>query len=99
MCIRDRNNADILERAARSAYLNPLTLPEGYQGTPGKIIQSLHDAVGETQREIKELKETVVAQHNAYVKQLQELLWDVRASRMLTDAIVRFGQLRYTYLI
>jgi V/A-type H+-transporting ATPase subunit I len=94
-----QNNADILERAARSAYLNPLTLPEGYQGTPGKIIQSLHDAVGETQREIKELKETVVAQHNAYVKQLQALLWDVRASRMLTDAIVRFGQLRYTYLI
>ncbi|MGE5776455.1 MAG: hypothetical protein ACM33V_09555, partial [Chloroflexota bacterium] len=30
-----RSNADVLQRAARSAYLDPLSLPEDYQGTPG----------------------------------------------------------------
>ncbi len=94
-----QNNADILERAARSAYLNPLTLPDGYQGKPAQILKSLHEDVTATQNEIKEIKETIVSQHNAYVKKLQAMLWDIRASRLLTDAIVRFGQLRYTYLV
>lgn len=31
--------------------------------------------------------------------QLRALLWDVHASRVLAEAIVRFGQLRYTYVV
>ena len=37
-----QNNTDILERAARSAYLNPLNLPEDYHGTSAVIIKTLH---------------------------------------------------------
>ncbi len=94
-----QNNSDILERAARSAYLNRLTLPEGYQGSPAEIIQALKKDETQVQHDINELKETIVGQHNTYVKQLQAALWDIRTSRLMADAIVRFGQLRYTYLI
>ena len=33
-----RSNADILDRAARSAYLNPLELPDNHEGTPAEVI-------------------------------------------------------------
>jgi V/A-type H+-transporting ATPase subunit I len=32
-------------------------------------------------------------------KELHELYWDVHVSRMMADAIVRFGQLRHTYVV
>jgi vacuolar-type H+-ATPase subunit I/STV1 len=34
-----KSNSDVLERAARSAYLDPSSLPTDYQGTPGKHHQ------------------------------------------------------------
>ncbi len=94
-----QNNADILQRAARSAYLNPLVLPEEYKGTPKAIIQALKKEMEDTQNNLKETREVIVGHHDTYIKQLQSLIWDVRTSRMLADAIMRFGQLRYTYLI
>ena len=32
-------------------------------------------------------------------QQLRDLLWQVHTSRVLADAIVRFGQLRHTYVV
>lgn len=94
-----RNNADILERAARSAYLNPLSLPDTYQGTPTQIISALQAGIQASQEKINTLKADLERLHNEYEAQLQKSLWAVRSSRMLTDAIVRYGRLRYTYLI
>jgi V/A-type H+-transporting ATPase subunit I len=93
------SNADILERAARSAYINPLVLPEGYQGTPAEVIKTLKKDGEASQKAAGELKKALAELGKAHHKELQELLWQVRASRMVTDAIVRFGQLRYTYLV
>ncbi len=94
-----QSNADILERAARSAYLNPLSLPEGYKGTPAEVIKTLKRDIDASQKLVGELKKTLAKLGEARHKELQHLLWQVRASRMMTDAIVRFGQLRYTYLV
>ena len=94
-----RNNSEILVRAARSAYLNPLSLPEGYLGTPGKIIQLLNSEIKETQQKQSGLEQTLSKLRGHYQNQLQALLWDVRMSRMYANAIVHFGHLRYTYLI
>ena len=94
-----QNNADILERAARSAYLNPLSLPEGYQGTPAEIIKTLQADIEQTKNNIESLKATLVQSGKTHRQPLQTLLWNVRASRLLTDAIVHYGQLRYTYVI
>jgi V/A-type H+-transporting ATPase subunit I len=92
-------NADVLERAARSAYLNPLELAETFEGTPFEIIRSLNGEIEITQKEIEKQKEKINQLHDAYQQQLQTLLWRVRASRLLADAMARFGRLHYTYLI
>ena len=92
-------NSDVLERAARSAYLDPLSMPEGYSGTPAKIIESLHKTIEETQRKLAELKETLARFAETHKQELRDLLWQVHTSRVLSDAIVRYGQLRHTYVI
>ncbi|MCR4407189.1 MAG: hypothetical protein NUW24_09755 [Anaerolineae bacterium] len=94
-----QHDSDILERAARSAYLNPLNLPEAYQGTPAQIIAAIREDMERIQQHITERKGVITELHDARRQQLQTLLWRVRASRMLTDAIARFGRLRYTYVI
>lgn len=92
-------NADVLERAARSAYLSPLTLPEEYQGTPAKIIAALQITIESTNRKIADLELTLAQIGKTRIEQLRALLWDVHASRVMAEAIVRFGQLRYTYVV
>jgi V/A-type H+-transporting ATPase subunit I len=94
-----QRNADILGRAARSAYLNPLDLPDVHHGTPSEIIESLHTAIERAQQHIAEQKTTMTQLHETHKQQLQTLLWRVRASRMLADAMGRFGRLHYIYLI
>jgi V/A-type H+-transporting ATPase subunit I len=94
-----RRRADILERAARSAYLNPLKLPAIHQGTPANVIESLHTAIERAEQYISEQKAAIAQLTKTHQQQLQVLLWRVRASRMMANAIARFGQLQYTYLI
>ena len=92
-------NSDVLERAARSAYLDPLVLPDDYQGTPGDIIRSLRESIEKTQKHIEELKRKLDEIAATKGKDLEELLGQAHTSRVLADAIVRFGQLRHTYVI
>jgi len=92
-------NSDVLERAARSAYLDPLSLPEGYSGTPAQIIESLHKTIEETQRKMADLIETLARFAESHKKELHDLLWQIHTSRVLSDAIVRYGQLRHTYVV
>ncbi len=94
-----KTNADVLERAARSAYLDPLTLPEGYEGTPSKIMQALRNTIDSTQRRIDELKAALARMAESRKEGLRELLWQTHASRVLAEAIVRYGQLRHTYVV
>ena len=92
-------NADVLQRAARSAYLDPLVLPEDYQGTPGKIIESLRNTIESTQRRIDELQAALSRLGEQRKQQLRDLLWETHTARVLSDAIVRFGQLKHTYVV
>lgn len=94
-----RFNADILDRAARSAYLNPLELSETHEGTPSESIKTLREETEKTQKDIDKQKSIIIQLNKAYVQQLQRLLWQVRASKLLADAMARFGRLHYTYLI
>lgn len=94
-----RRNADILDRAARSAYLNPLALPETYQGNPAEIIASLRAEIDQAQVHIAENASVMAGIKKERSAQLQTLLLRVRSSHLLADAIGRFGRLHYTYLI
>ncbi len=94
-----KRNAEIVDRAARSAYLNPLSIPEEYQGAPEQILRAL-------QRDIKAIQGEIAKQNQALEQirlnrsnQLQMLLQKARTSRILTEAIGRYGKSRYTYLI
>lgn len=94
-----KRHADILERAARSAYLNPLELAGGHKGLPSEIIKSLKEQIAEIQAHIKEDEANILQLHDAHSQKLRELIWRVRASRMLADAMAHFGKLQFTYLI
>jgi len=94
-----QSNADVLDRAAKSAYLDPLTLPEGYEGTPAKIIESLHKSIEETKRKIEELQYALARYADENGSRLRELSWQAHTSRVLSDAIVRYGQLKHTYVV
>jgi V/A-type H+-transporting ATPase subunit I len=93
-----QQHADILDRAARSAYLNALSLPEEYQGTPQEIIGRLRSEIGQVHQKMVERKGKTAKLREEYQGQLQALLWRVRTGRMLAGALARFGKLRYTYL-
>ncbi len=94
-----KENADILDRAARSAYLNPVNLPDGYQGTPGQIIATIQDEINQAKQHITALEKKLVDLKKTYQGELENLLWSIRSSRMMADAIVRFGRMQYTYLV
>src|SRR5215216_1526646 len=94
-----RSNSDVIDRAVKSAYLNPLSLPEEFDGTPAQINESLRKAIEASKRKIAELNEALTKLGSTYKTELQKVLWDVHVSRMIADAIARFGQLRHTYVV
>jgi V/A-type H+-transporting ATPase subunit I len=94
-----RSNSDIIDRAAKSAYLDPLTLPEEFQGSPAEIAASIRKAIEASKQKISDLNASLAKLAEADEKELNGLLWDVHVSRMMADAIVRFGQLRNTYVV
>lgn len=94
-----QSNSDILDRAARSAYLNPFEFTSVHDGTPAEIIKSLNADIATLNGQIEKQKTATDQLQKTYSKQLQELLWDIRASRMLAEAMSRYGKLKFTYLI
>ncbi|NLF01623.1 MAG: hypothetical protein GX601_11670, partial [Anaerolineales bacterium] len=94
-----RRDTDILSRAARSAYLNPLTLPDTYRGTPAEAIAALRAGIQRAERRIAEYRASIEHLREMRIHHLRHLLWRVRASHTLADTIARYGRLRYTYLV
>lgn len=94
-----QRDAEILQRAARSAYLNPLMLPESYQGTPAQVIQAIQVDMERIRQHIVERKAVITELHDAYRKELQVLLWRIRASRRMADAIAYFGRIENAYVV
>jgi V/A-type H+-transporting ATPase subunit I len=94
-----RSNSDVIERAAKSAYLNPLSLPEEFEGSPAEITVSLRKAIEASKQKISEFNAALAKLANTHKTELQKLLWEVHVSRLIADAIARFGQLRHTYVV
>jgi V/A-type H+-transporting ATPase subunit I len=94
-----QKNAEVLERASRSAYLNPLHLPESYHGTLSQVVKTIQAEMEEIKAAIAEQGRAIEKMCQRYEAQLQALFWQVNASRILADAIAHFGRLQHTYLI
>jgi V/A-type H+/Na+-transporting ATPase subunit I len=95
-----RANADVLERAAHSAFLTPLEISdEAQNGTPSEMIVSLNNSVKAATEQIGQHKIKIDQLRERYEKELLDLLWRARTSRMLADVMAHYGKLNYTYLI
>jgi V/A-type H+/Na+-transporting ATPase subunit I len=94
-----QSQADILERALRSAYLNSLTMPESYKGTLVEVTAAIRREIDSSQARFRELDEQLLQLRKKYESQLQSLFWQVNAGRILADAIAHFGKLQHTYII
>ena len=92
-------SADVLDRAARSAYLSPLEISEVHQGKPTDIMQTLHTGIAAEHDKSAALESDLAELRQRHGADLQAALWKVRSSRLLADAMSRYGKLRYTYLI
>jgi V/A-type H+-transporting ATPase subunit I len=94
-----RSNSDVIDRAIRSAYLNPLTLPEEFKGTPADITKQLSRAIETSRQKIAELERALAKLADTHKKELYKLWGEVHVNRVMADAIARFGQLRHTYVV
>ena len=93
------SHSDVLDRAARSAYLTPLSLPEEFSGTPAQVTKALTKAIEESKMKIEVLEGELRKLAQTHEGDLRSLLWDVHISRLTADAMARFGQLRHTYVV
>src|SRR6266498_4648137 len=94
-----RSSSDVIDRAVKSAYLNPLTLPEEFEGSPSEITASLRKAIESSKQKISEYNAALAKLAGTHRMELQKLFWDVHVSRLIADAIARYGQLRHTYVV
>lgn len=94
-----QRDAQILDRAARSAYLNPLNPPGTYRGTPAATITALQAGVERTRQHIAEGQNVLAHLQELHIRRVHHLLWRVRASRKLVETILHYGRLHYTYVI
>ncbi|MEP6893993.1 MAG: V-type ATPase 116kDa subunit family protein [Chloroflexota bacterium] len=94
-----RSNSDVIDRAARSAFLTPLVLPDELHGTPAEALKEVSSSIDASKRKIAELDRVIAKSADAHKKELYELWRDVHANRVMSDAIARFGQLRHTYVV
>jgi V/A-type H+-transporting ATPase subunit I len=94
-----RSASDNLDRAAKSAFLNPLSLPDELNGTPEQITAALKNGIEDSKQKISELEAVLGKLAERYRNELKKLLWEAHISRVMADAIVRFGQLRHTYVV
>lgn len=94
-----QGNSDILERAARSAYLERLSLPSGYGGKPGEVMAALRGEVQQAEQAIQDSSRQLAEAAELHRQELLELLANIHSSRVMTDAIARFGRLRHTYIM
>lgn len=94
-----QQDAAVLNRAARSAYLNPLITPEDYRGTPAQAIAALQAGIERTRQHIAEYEMEIERLHEMRVRHLNHLLWRVRASHALARTITGYNHLQHTYLV
>lgn len=95
----NQSNRDVLERAARSAYLERLSLPTNQSGRPTEVMNSLRVEVEGLEQQVSSLMGRLAHAAATHRQELLRLASEIHASRVITDAIARFGRLRHTYIM
>ncbi len=94
-----RRHKEYLRRAARSAYLNTIDLPDEYQGTPAEIMAELIKEIETLENKSVTVNDTVNSMRIAQAEKLREMYWHVHMSQIMAETMTRYGKLRHSYLI
>jgi len=92
-------DAEILRRAARSAYLNPIQVPSEYRGTPQEVVESLTASSQRTRERLETYQSELHLLQETRIRRMRHLLWRLRVSKHLIDTISGFQKFKYTYLV
>jgi V/A-type H+-transporting ATPase subunit I len=92
-------HAPILERALESAFLDPVTLPSEYGGTPQEVLEQVNSKVNQDQLELLEIQHKQAELAQAFETELQVLLVRIRGDRAIAGAMAHFGHRGRVYLI
>lgn len=99
LLIGSRQNKEYLHRAALSAYLVGVDLPDSYRGTPAEIIATLDKEIEALQSQTESNSREIEKIRDSRSRRLQELYWRVRYSRMMSESLMRYGKLKHGYLV
>ena len=77
-----RSNSDVIDRAARSAFLTPLVLPDELHGTPAEALKEVSGSIDASKKKIAELDRVIAKSADAHKKELYELWRDVHANQI-----------------
>lgn len=94
-----RQNKDYLHRAARSAYLSGIDLPDKYQGTPAEIIDAIKEEINQLNEQVIQTNKEVEDIRARRASRLQDLFWQLRYSRSMAEALTHYGRTHRGYLI
>jgi len=94
-----QEHAAILDRALESAFLDPLTLPEEFEGTAQEVLDQIQRNRQETETELAKLREEKQIMSENLAPQLLSLWTRIRRDRAISDAMAHFGHRGRVYLI
>ncbi len=91
--------AAILDRALESAVLDPLSLPEEFEGTPQEVLAQVTERADHARQQYAEIQK----QRGELVERLRprllSILARIRGDRAIADAMAHFGHRGSVYLI
>lgn len=99
MLIGTRQNKDYLRRAAKSAYLSGIDIPDHYQGTPAEIISTIQKEIDQFHEKVVSTTQEVDKIRLTRAHRLQDLYWNLRYSRLMAEALTQYGRTHRGYLI
>jgi V/A-type H+-transporting ATPase subunit I len=94
-----KEDEEVLLRALKSAFFDPLELPSGIHGTIGKALDRLSAELEHLKTELAGLEtgwKELVRKYGTRLKHLRE---EILLARQLLKAQAEFGQIDHTYLL
>jgi V/A-type H+-transporting ATPase subunit I len=94
-----QEHAAILDRALESAFLDPMTLPEEFEGTAQEVLEQIQEKRRQAEEELTRLREEKQILAEDLAPQLLSLWTRIRRDRAISDAMAHFGHRGRVYLI
>lgn len=94
-----RRDADVLRRAARSAYLSPLRGPQDYREMPDEIAAAIQSGIKRAQKHMADRRSEIEGLYDKEADKLRELLWRVRMRESIAQTILCCGRRRSSYIL